>query len=139
MTSLSEKVVGILPMLESEGEVYLFALAEREDIDRWDVVLSADWADNQWEKAVRLVVDLLEPRLDPQEKVLIARIAVIPSSDPNMQSLPMSLDGIVPADNKRISVELLGSDIRSAFIFKAKHPPSLLAATTRSTVDTVAA
>ena len=139
MTSLSDKVAGILPMLESEGEVYLFALAQREDIDRWDVVLSAAWADNHWEKAVRLVVDLLEPHLDPQEKVLIAQIAVVPSSDPNMQSLPMSLDGIVPADDKRISVELLGSDIRSAFIFKAKHPPSTSAAAITSAVDTVAA
>ena len=137
MTSLSDKVAEILPMLESEGEVYLFALAEREDIDRWDVVLSARWADDHWEKAVRLVIDLLEPRLNPQEKVLVARVAVIPSSDPNMQSLPISLDGVVPADNKRISVELLGSDIRSAFIFKAKHPPAVSSTSVEAGVEMI--
>ena len=138
MTPLSDKVAGILPMLENEGEVYLFALAERQDIDRWDVVLSADWADHHWEKALRLIADLLEPRLNPQEKVLIAQIAVIPSNDPNMQSLPVSLDGVVPADNKRISVELLGSDIRSAFIFKAKHPPVAPSVTAETSTGTVA-
>ena len=137
MTSLSDKVVGILPILEREGEVYLFALAEREDIDRWDVVLSADWADDHWEKAVRLVVDLLEPRLDSRERALISRIAVIPSHDPNVQSLPMSLDGIVPADNKRISIELLGSDIRSAFIFKSKRPPLVSTRATGNIVEMV--
>ena len=139
MISLGDKVVGILPMLESEGEVYLFALAERENIDRWDVVLSADWADEDWARAVRLVVDLLEPQLDVQEKALIARIAVIPSNDPNMQSLPIGLDGVVPADNKRISIELLGSDIRSAFIFKAKHPPKVSTVSAGTSVDMAAA
>ena len=101
--------------------------------------MSAGWADGHWEKAVRLVASLLEPRLDPQEKVLIARIAVIPSSDPNMQLLPVSLDSIVPADNKTISVELLGSDIRKAFIFKAKHPPMVQAATAEHAMNAVVA
>ena len=125
MIPLSDKIASILPVLEEKGIVYLFAFAERENIDRWDIVLSADWSDKDWSGAVRLIADLLRPRLEPHEKTMIARIAVIPSTDPNMQSLPVGLEGVVPADNKRVTVELLGSDIRSAFIFKAKHPPTV--------------
>lgn len=123
MSFLIEKVASILPRLEEEGQVYLFALAKRQGIEMWDVVLSSDWSDKDWVRAVKLVVDLLAPKLEPDEKVAIARVAVLPSTDPSMQALPRSLDGVSPADNKTVTVELLGSDVRTAYVFKARRPP----------------
>lgn len=117
----------MLPALEERGTIYLFALAEREDLPRWDVVLSSEWSDKDLQGAVRLVVELLRPRLDPDELTMISRVAVIPSSDPNMQVLPASLSHVVPADEKVVYVSLLGSDVRRAFIFKGQHPPTVLA------------
>lgn len=128
MTPLATKVVSILPALEERGQVYLFALAEREDIDAWDIVLSSDWSDKNWAAAIGIITDLLYPLLTSQERVSIARIAVVPSSDARMQEMPGSLDGVNPKDERVIYVSLLGSDVRRAFIFKAQHAPATLSA-----------
>ncbi len=129
MTPLATKIVSILSTLEERGQVYLFALAEREDIDAWDIVLSSDWSDKNWTEAIGIITDLLYPLLTSQERVAIARIAVVPSSDPRVQEMPSSLDGVTPKDQKIIYVNLLGSDVRRAFIFKAQHPPAVTSAT----------
>lgn len=123
MSSLIEKVAGVLPALEEQGPVYLFAFAEREDVNLWDIVLSSGAADEDWAGSVRFVVDLLWPVLEPQERTMIARVAVIPSNDPKVREMPASMDGVEPGDKKVIYVSLLGSDVRRAFIFKAQHPP----------------
>lgn len=126
MSSFVDKVAGLLPDLEARGTVYLFALAEQTDVERWDVVISSEWSDRDWTAAVRTVVDLLKPRLTPEEITMISRIAVILSSDPKVQEMPASLDGVVPENSHVINVPLLGSDVRRAFIFKAQHPPAVL-------------
>ncbi len=54
---------------------------------------------------------------------MIARVAIVPSSDPRVQEMPDSLNGVTPKDEKVIYVSLLGSDVRRAFIFKAQHAP----------------
>lgn len=125
MNSLIEKVAGILPALEEHGPVYLFAFAEREDVNLWDVVVSSHATDKDWVDSIRFVVDLLWPVLEPQERMMISRVAVIPSSDPKVQEMPASMDGVEPKDEKVVYVSLLGSDIRRAFIFKAQRPPTV--------------
>ena len=124
MNALANKIASVLPALEKLGTVYLFALAEREDINLWDIVLSSDWADQNWPGAIGTVVDLLWPILEPQERTTIARVAVVPSSDPRVQEMPDSLNGVTPEDEKVVYVSLLGSDIRRAFVFRAQHAPT---------------
>ena len=126
MSLFIDKVVSILPELEAHGTVYLFALAEREDIERWDIVISSEWSDSDWTAAVRTIVNLLRPRLTPGEITMISRVAIILSSDPTLQEMPVSLKGVVPEDNHIINVSFLGSDVRRAFVFKAQYPPKLL-------------
>ena len=123
MTPLATKIVSILPALEERGQVYLYAFAEREDIDAWDIVLSSEWSNKDWAGAIGTITDLLYPLLTSQERVSIARIAVVPSSDPRVQEMPTSLDGVTSKDERVIYVSLLGSDVRRAFIFKAQHAP----------------
>ena len=125
MNSFVNKIAGLLPELEARGAVYLFALVEREDVERWDVVLCSEWTDGDWGAAVRTVVGLLKPRLTPGEITLISRIGIITSDDPRVQEMPVSLDGIVPGDHHVINVPFLGADARRAYIFKAQHPPLL--------------
>ena len=134
MNSLAKKVASILPALESRGAVYLFAFAERAEVDLWDVVLSSEWSDNDWSGGIEIVVDLLWPLLSLNERVMITQIAVVPSSDPRVQEMPDSLDGVTPQDEKVIYVSLLGSDVRRAFIFKAQHAPVTLPATSEMVV-----
>ena len=123
-----DKVGSILPDLEAQGSVYLFAFAEHDDVDRWDIVLSSDWSDKDSEKAVQLVYNKLRPRIDLQELILISRIAVIPSSDPKVRALTNRLVHITPQDHLIVPSklmlpddELLGSAVRRAFVFKAQR------------------
>ena len=124
MISLIDKVASLLPALEERGTVYLFAFAERNDFNRWDIVLSSDWSDKDWPGAVRCVIDLLWPQLEPWEKSMIALIAVIPSGNARMQEMSEDLDGVTPEDKKVVEDSLLGSDVRRAFVFKGRHPPA---------------
>ena len=128
MNSLANKIASILPALEARGTVYLFAFAERADVNLWDVVLSSKWSDRNWSESIGIVVDLLWPLLETPERTMIARIAIVPSSDPRVQEMPDTLDGVTPKDGKVIYVSLLGSDVRRAFVFKAQHAPRSRAA-----------
>ena len=122
---LIDKVATLLPALEERGTVYLFAFAQQPEIDRWDVVLSSKWSDQDSVAAVRFVADYMRPRFGVEELTLVSRIAVIPSDDPRLRDLTEHLRNITPQDNlavpsRMIYNELLGSDIRQAFVFKAQ-------------------
>ena len=126
---LIDKVARLLSLLEARGTIYFFAFAEREDVDRWDVVLCSEWSDKDSVAAVRFIAKELRSHLEPHEMTMISRIAVIPSSDPRLHELTERLDQIVPQDNlvipsRMIYGELLGSDIRLAYVFKALHLPA---------------
>ena len=123
--ALINKIRELLPDLEALGLVYIFAFAEREDIPRWDVIISSKWSDKDMIAAIRVVSALLLARLETDELVLISRIAVIPSSEPNIQDLPPGLDGTTPKDEKVIYADFLGSEVRRAFVFKVTRPPAL--------------
>lgn len=125
MNSLVDKVASILPALELHGTVYLFALAEREDSAWWDVVLSSEWSDKDRTGAIGIVIDLLWPRLELEERMMIAKVVVVPSHNARMQEMPASLDGVTPEDKKVVYVTLLGSDVKQAFIFTARHAPPI--------------
>ena len=121
--TLVRKVAALLPGLEERGPVYLFALGEREGIDRWDVILSAEWSDRNYADAVRVVADALVKSLVPSELTMLASVAVIPSSEPNILDMPKSLGNVSPEEEKVIEFTLMGLEIRRAFIFKAQSPP----------------
>ncbi len=126
--ALIDKVGGLLRDLEARGVVYLYAFAERDDLDRWDIVLSSDWSDKDPEEAVSFVYNKLRPHIAPREMVLISRISIIPTNDPRISELTKRLMHISPEDHlvvpsRMIYNELLGSGVRLAFIFKAERLP----------------
>ena len=88
MNKLVEKIATVLPELEARGIVYLFALAEREDVNRWDVVLSAEWSDGDYAAAVRVVADAVRVRSDSSEITTLSRVVIIPSNDPRITEMP---------------------------------------------------
>lgn len=125
MNLMIEKVAALLPVLEARGGIYLFAFAETDGLRRWDVVLSSEWSDRNPNEAVRYVVGLLQPILTVEEITLISRVAVIRSSDPNMQALPTELNGVSPGQRKIVYASFLGSDIRQAYVFRGQRPPKV--------------
>ena len=124
MNSLIKKVEDLLPFLEKQGPVYLFAFAERADLDRWDVVLSAEWSDHEIAMAVFKVSRELHLRLEPQEMTMLGSIAVVPSTDPNFQRMLSSTVDLSTNKTEVVQGSFLGSDIKKAFVFKVRRPPA---------------
>ena len=125
MNALARKIGSLLPELEKHGTVYLFALAEREDVDRWDVILSSSWSDENFTAAVRVVADAVVARVEPGELTTLAGVRIIPSNQPDFLEMPSSLESVSPADNKVIDVPLTRLDIRRAYLFKVERPRHL--------------
>ena len=122
MNTLARKIGSLLPELEKRGTVYLFALAEWEDVDRWDVILSSSWSDENFTAAVRTVADAVVARVEPNELTTLAGVRIIPSNQPEFLEMPSSLERVSLDDNKVIDVPLTRLDIRRAYLFKVEHP-----------------
>ena len=118
MKALIEKIAGLLPELETRGEVYLFAMGERETVGKWEVIVSSDWSDEDEIIAVKTVADALVKRLQPAELVCLAGVMIIPSSAPHISEMPRSLENASPDEPKIVDVPL--PDIGRMFIFKAR-------------------
>ena len=119
--TLVKKVAALLPELESRGTVYFFALGQREDMNLWDVIVSAEWSDHDYMASVRMIADALVTRLEQSELLTLAGVVVIPSTEPNIIDMPRSLENASPEEEKIIELTLLGLEVHRAYIFRARR------------------
>lgn len=119
---LVRKVAAILPQLEERGPVYLFALGEREGLNRWEVILSSKWSDRGYAMSVFVVGKELAKALHQDEFKELASISIIPSTEPNITDLPNDLEGALPSEAKVLDLTLMGLEVRRPYIFKARRP-----------------
>lgn len=93
MDKLAEKVRRVEKEIALEkGSVNLFALLEREDLsDRWDLVLSASWA-NEDQQTLRYVADAIKHHLAPEDMTRLARIVVLPADEDPVRSINDTYD-----------------------------------------------
>jgi hypothetical protein len=123
MKALCEKVKEILPLLEERGPVYLFALFERDDAPgKWDLIVSAQWADPEAAGAVRFVSTALVPRLDKEQLASISRIVIIPSTAPAVNLMASAIN-IAAGVSEIVDCNFMGLLIKHAFVFRTQHPP----------------
>ncbi len=84
MNKLAAKIRNVeRDIAREKGLLNLFAFFEREDLyDRWDVVVSAPWAEFDHE-TFGYVADVIKRHLTPEEMVHIARIVILdPDQEP---------------------------------------------------------
>ena len=122
MNSLIGKVEGLVPFLERQGPVYLFAFAERADLERWDVVLSSEWSDHEIAMSVFKVAKELHLRLEPQEMTMLAGVVIVPSTDRNFQELLLSEDDLSADKTQVFGGSFLGSEVKRVLVFKVSRP-----------------
>lgn len=92
MNKLPEKVRKVEADLAKEkGPLNLFALFEREDINRWDLVVSGSWATDNLE-TLGYIADVVKRHLTPQEMVMLARIVILPADEDPVLSLNAKFD-----------------------------------------------
>jgi hypothetical protein len=124
MKALCENVKALLPVLLERGPVYLFALFERDDAaGKWDVVLSAAWSDRDSSSAIRYVSGKLVPTLSPEELASLSRIVIIPSETPAVSAMTSTMN-ISGGETELVDCNLMGLQIKHAYIFRAQRPPA---------------
>jgi len=93
MNQLTAKVRKLEQDIAAEkGPLNLLALFEREDLwDRWDLVVSAPWA-NHDEPTLRYLAGAIKRHLSPSEMILLARIVVLDAAQDPVRAITESYD-----------------------------------------------
>lgn len=92
MNTLAEKVRLVeADIAKEKGPLNLFALFEREDINRWDLVISAPWAKHD-QATLGYIADVIKRHLAPEEMTLLARMVILPADEDPVLSLNASFD-----------------------------------------------
>lgn len=108
-------------LLQSRGDLRLFALVLREGSPgRWDVVVSAPWADKDLIEAIQYVSSVLTSTLEPNELLLISRVIILEDGNPVLSAL---LDAAASSSGELRDHDFAGIEARQAFIL---HSPPLV-------------
>ncbi|MFY9823507.1 MAG: hypothetical protein WAM82_19150 [Thermoanaerobaculia bacterium] len=109
-------------LVQARGELRLFALILREGSPgRWDVVVSAPWADEDIIEAIRYVSSVITSSVDPAQLLLVSRVVVLESGNPVLEAL-LDASSTSPTGELR-DRDFAGIEARQAFIL---HRPLLV-------------
>jgi hypothetical protein len=120
MKELLEKLTTIEREVSADkGDFRLFALFLREDSpDKWDLLVSAPWADDDPPGASDYLARLVQSRLETDELLSLSRIVVLPPGNPSLMALVRTIHvqhGRVETRESNFS----GIQIRHAYIVTA--------------------
>lgn len=106
---------------EEKGKFYLFALFQREDtVDKWDLLVSADWIQKDKSKSLQLIAKKLQDKLSKEELLQLSRIVLIDDNNPTLESLNRSIH--VEHGSKEIwNSNFFGLNIKHAFIITSQN------------------
>ena len=91
MSVVAEKLRQIeVEISADKGKFNLFALIEREDsLGKWDVVVSANWADDERKELINAIALKIREKLSEDEQLMLSRIVTLSQSDALVRSLNM--------------------------------------------------
>ena len=75
---------------DEKGEFSLFGLFLREDAqdeDKWDLLVSALWLDDDKKEGLTYLANEIQERLEPNEILTISRIVVLERGDPILEAI----------------------------------------------------
>ncbi len=115
MKELVKKFGTLVKRIVSEkGELSFFGLVLREDASVWDVLVAADWIDDDRRKALEYVAQLLQTNLTTKELLSISGIVLLQNEYFEGFSKIVSETGWEEND-----IDLYGVSVRKAYIFVA--------------------
>lgn len=103
-----------------KGDYNLFALFLREDSpNKWDILVSANWIDENKEKALKYLAQKIQTEFTSEELVQIARIVIIEGENPALPALQQSIDTEHGTAEIKDS-NFFGLQIKHAFLITSK-------------------
>lgn len=120
MSAVAEKLRQIeVEISANKGDFNLFALIEREDsFGKWDVVVSANWIDNQEKALIEAIASKISETLTENEQLMLSRIIILPPSDTFIQNLNMI--GVEHGTVKLSNNTFNGIFIKEAYLITSK-------------------
>lgn len=111
-----------LELAQERGDFVLFALFTREEVpDRWHLMISAPWLDQDEQRAVRYLVDQIKSKLGVEYLIQLTRIIVIDPDNAELQDLARSF-GVEHEALRIQDDDFFGLRVRDARIITAKVP-----------------
>lgn len=122
MRELVEKFREIEVSLSTEhGDFDLFAIVLREDaLDKWDLIISSDWALKDKKVAINTVVAKIQSLLSNEETVKLSRVIILDKDDRTLNALHKSMHvehGIAEISNSNF----FGLEIKHAYLVTSKR------------------
>ncbi len=113
-----------LELSKKYGSFELFALVLRADApDKWDLLISSDWAREDKKSAIDRVVSSIQPELSQKELMMLSRIIVLDKHDSALKALHSAMDvehGLAEITDS----EFFGLAIKHAYLITSKRKKS---------------
>jgi hypothetical protein len=121
MNQLTEKVSKVEQDIATErGPLNLFALLEREDLsDRWDLVVSASWAE-QDETTLRYLSAAIKRHLTPADMTLLSRVVVLDAHENPVRAINESYQ-VEHGRVELIDAESFGLPVKHGYIITSRR------------------
>jgi hypothetical protein len=114
-------------LAKEKGGFTFFALLMREALlDRWDLIVAADWLGQDRGAAIDYLVDEIKSKLGAEYLVQLARIIPVDPDNANLAEFIRKVE--VEHGNVELRDEtIFGQDIKRAHIITSKRPASAAA------------
>lgn len=86
--TVKKKLIKIEKEISMEkGPFNIFALFLREDEDKWDLLISSEWADSDYYDSLKYIGSKIQRELTPEEIIIISGIQIISSDNPELKKI----------------------------------------------------
>jgi len=108
-------------MADEKGPFSLFGLFLREDApDKWDLVVSAPWIDDNKEESLAYIAESLRASLAAEELLNLSRIVLVEQNNPGLEAVQRAMHvqhGVVEIKD----CNFFDLEIKSAFIITSQR------------------
>ena len=122
MKQIAEKLKNLeRQMADEKGPFSLFGLFLREDApDKWDLVVSAPWIDDNKEESLAYIAESLRASLAAEELLNLSRIVLVEQNNPGLEAVQRAMHvqhGVVEIKDRNF----FDLEIKSAFIITSQR------------------
>ncbi len=119
---LVDKLIRIEKHLSSKkGPFDLFGLILRVELsDKWDLLVAADWIENNFDQSLRLISRELTKKLSSEELSAISKVVLLSVFDPRVKSVQKAIE-TEHRDAELVNVDLFGFFVDHGYLITSKR------------------
>jgi len=117
-----DKLINVEKHLSSKkGPFDLFALILREELsDKWDLLVAADWIENNFDQSLKLISRELTKKLSSEELSAISKVVLLSIFDQRVKSVQKAIE-VEHLDAELVNVGLFGFFVDHGYLITSKR------------------